>query len=69
MTPSEILTSLSTLDTIMSRMNIPTLDKELFRLTTHILMYGLKKPQADESILGDAVAHLEQARRLLGGQP
>ncbi len=67
MSTPDLVESLSTLDKIMSRMNCPDLDT--FRLTTRIILSGLRKPQTDESVISDGLAHLEQARRLLGGQP
>ena len=39
--------------------------KDFFHMTTQMLISGLRQP--DESLVKDAIEHIEQAKRLLGG--
>jgi hypothetical protein len=63
MNPAELITELESLETLLNRRPLTDLG-ETFSMTTRIILAGLKKPQRDESVVVDGIAHLKQAQRL-----
>jgi len=66
MTTSEVIEALENLTKALSHMNFPY--KDSFEITTQMILSGLRKPCPDESVVTDALRHIEQAKRLVGVQ-
>lgn len=67
MTVNEAIEALSQLNLLMERGMICPHQDEL-RFVGQFILSGLKKPQADKSVLKDAEEHIAQIKRLVEGK-
>jgi hypothetical protein len=66
MTITQAIEAMSDLSKATEGLQFPGCD--VFRMTTQLILSGLRQPTPDESLIKDAVEHFEQAKRLIGEQ-